>query len=73
VQVDDGPWQDAELGPDVGIDYWRQWYLPWDAASGRHRLSARAYDGSGELQTAAVQGVLPDGPTGYHVINVQVG
>jgi len=73
VQVDDGPWQDARLGPDVGIDYWRQWYLPWDAASGRHRLSARAYDGSGALQTASVQGVLPDGPTGYHVIDVQVG
>jgi DMSO/TMAO reductase YedYZ molybdopterin-dependent catalytic subunit len=73
VQVDDGPWQDVRLGPDVGIDYWRQWYVPWVATSGRHRLSARAYDGSGQLQTAAVQGVLPDGPTGYHVINVQVG
>ncbi len=73
VQVDDGPWQDARLGPDVGLDYWRQWYLPWDAASGRHRLSARAYDGEGVPQTAQVQGVLPDGATGYHVIDVQVG
>ena len=73
VQVDDGPWQDVRLGPDAGIDYWRQWYLPWAATSGRHRLSARAYDGSGQLQTAAVQSVLPDGPTGYHVIDVQVG
>lgn len=73
VQVDDGPWQDARLGPDVGLDYWRQWYLPWDAPSGQHRLSARAYDGSGVPQTAQVQGVLPDGATGYHVIDVQVG
>jgi DMSO/TMAO reductase YedYZ molybdopterin-dependent catalytic subunit len=73
VQVDDGPWQDARLGPDVGLDYWRQWYLPWDATSGRHRLSARAYDGAGVPQTAQVQGVLPDGATGYHVIEVQVG
>jgi DMSO/TMAO reductase YedYZ molybdopterin-dependent catalytic subunit len=73
VQVDDGPWQDARLGPDVGLDYWRQWYLPWDATSGRHRLSARAYDGAGVPQTAQVQDVLPDGATGYHVIEVQVG
>ena len=73
VQVDDGPWQDTRLGPDVGLDYWRQWYLPWDASAGRHRLSARAYDGAGTVQTEAVQDVLPDGPTGYHVIEVQVG
>lgn len=72
VSVDDGPWQDARLGPDVGLDYWRQWYLPWDAPTGRHRIAARAYDGSGTVQPAEVRGVLPDGPTGYHVIDVQV-
>lgn len=72
VQVDGGPWQDARLGPDVGLDYWRQWYLPWNATSGRHRLAARAFDGSGVPQPAAVQGVLPDGPTGYHVVDVEV-
>src|SRR4051812_37562470 len=31
VKIDDGPWQQTRLGPNVGIDYWRQWYLPWDA------------------------------------------
>ena len=34
VKIDDGPWQQTKLGPDVGIDYWRQWYLPWDAKPG---------------------------------------
>lgn len=72
VQLDNGPWQDAELGPDVGIDYWRQWYLPWDASSGTHRIAARAWDDSGVVQPATVQPVLPDGPSGYHVIDVQV-
>ena len=33
VRVDDNAWQEAKLGPDAGIDYWRQWYLPWDAAA----------------------------------------
>lgn len=72
VQVDNGPWQDAKLGPDVGLDYWRQWYLPWEAASGTHRIAARAWDDAGVVQPATVQPVLPDGPTGYHVIDVQV-
>ena len=35
VRVDDNAWQEAKLGPDGGIDYWRQWYLPWDALPGR--------------------------------------
>ena len=73
VQIDGEQWQDARLGPDVGLDYWRQWYLPWDAPAGRHRLAARAYDGTGVPQTAQVQGVLPDGATGYHVVEVQIG
>ncbi|HSK33825.1 MAG TPA: molybdopterin-dependent oxidoreductase [Propionicimonas sp.] len=73
VQVDNGPWTATRLGPDVGLDYWRQWYLPWDAPAGPHRLSARAYDASGLPQVAQVQGVLPDGATGYHVVEVTVG
>ena len=73
VQVDNGPWTAARLGPDVGLDYWRQWYLPWQASNGPHRLSARAYDASGLPQVAEVQGVLPDGATGYHVVEVTVG
>ena len=42
VRIDDGDWQQAELGPEVTVDYWRQWYLPWDAASGRHDIAVRA-------------------------------
>lgn len=72
VQVDDGPWQPATLGPDVGLDYWRQWYLPWQATPGQHTLKARAYDDSGQVQTAEVADVLPDGATGYPVATVTV-
>ncbi len=73
VQIDNGPWMTTQLGPDVGLDYWRQWYLPWDATAGSHQLSARAYDASGLPQIAEVQDVLPDGATGYHVVQVNVG
>ncbi|HYO86074.1 MAG TPA: molybdopterin-dependent oxidoreductase [Dermatophilaceae bacterium] len=73
LRVDDGPWQRARLGPDLGVDYWRQWYLPWQAAPGDHRLTARAIDGDGTVQPQEVQGVLPDGPTGWHEVQVRVG
>jgi DMSO/TMAO reductase YedYZ molybdopterin-dependent catalytic subunit len=39
VSIDGGPWRKATLGPDAGLDYWRQWYLPWKATPGRHALA----------------------------------
>ena len=72
VRIDDGPWEEAELGEDVDKDYWRQWHLPWNAEQGTHQITARAVDGDGEVQTDAIQDVVPDGPTGYHVRTVRV-
>ncbi|MBK8459884.1 MAG: molybdopterin-dependent oxidoreductase [Micropruina sp.] len=72
VQVDDGPWLPATLGPDVGVDYWRQWYLRWQATPGQHRLAARAYDTDGRPQEEAIRAVAPDGATGYHRVGINV-
>jgi DMSO/TMAO reductase YedYZ molybdopterin-dependent catalytic subunit len=72
VRVDDGDWQEARLGPDAGIDYWRQWYLPWQATSGEHRLSVRATDGTGTTQTEVSTTPFPSGATGWHSIDVRV-
>lgn len=72
VRVDGGPWQQAILGPDVGLDYWRQWYLPWQAVRGEHTLAARAYDASGVVQTDRVTDVAPDGASGYPQVSVTV-
>jgi len=72
VQVDDGPWQRATLGPDAGTDYWRQWYLVWGATSGKHRVTVRATDGNGDVQTAEPRDSFPSGATGYHSIGVTV-
>lgn len=73
VRIDDGSWQGARLSDDIGVDYWRQWMLPWQATPGRHRVTARAWDGAGVVQPEQVTDVLPDGPTGYHTVQVQVG
>ncbi len=70
VRVDDGAWQRAELGADGGVDYWRQWYLPWDAAAGQHTLTVRATDATGETQPEGRTEPYPRGATGWHSILV---
>jgi len=72
VQIDGGPWREATLGPDAGVDYWRQWYLPWDAAPGSHRLAVRATGRDGTVQTAARAASFPDGSSGVQDVVVNV-
>ena len=75
VRIDGGEWRDATLGPDAGNDYWRQWYVEWDAGStgsGQHTLAARAISNDGEVQTAARATPFPDGATGVQSIVVNV-
>lgn len=72
VRIDDGPWTAANLGPDIGIDAWRQWFLPWDATPGLHRLAVRATDGTGALQSSARATPFPDGSSGVQEVVVTV-
>jgi DMSO/TMAO reductase YedYZ molybdopterin-dependent catalytic subunit len=72
VQVDGGPWQQAVLGPSAGNDYWRQWYLEWDAQPGARQLSCRATDRDGQVQTSVRTATFPDGASGIQRIQVTV-
>ena len=72
VRIDGGGWQEARLGPSAGQDYWRQWYFPWTAETGRHNLAVRATDGEGDLQIAARATPFPEGSSGYQEIVVNV-
>lgn len=73
VRIDGGRWQEARLGPDAGVDYWRQWFLLWDAAPGRHMIAVRATDLDGAVQTAARATPFPAGSSGIQEIVVSVG
>ncbi|HZB48807.1 MAG TPA: molybdopterin-dependent oxidoreductase [Mycobacteriales bacterium] len=73
VRVDEGPWAAAELAPAIGPDTWRQWRWRWDATPGRHVLDVRATDGTGAVQTGASRPPVPDGATGWHRVEVEVG
>ncbi|WP_413760700.1 molybdopterin-dependent oxidoreductase [Streptomyces sp. MMBL 11-3] len=73
VQIDNGAWREARLASSDTPDTWRQWSYEWaDAAKGSHRVKVRATDGTGAVQTSAVQDVVPNGSTGYHSITVKV-
>ena len=72
VQVDGGPWRDAEMGPDVNNDYWRQWFFRWDAEPGSHAIAARAISGDGTTQTAVRAQPFPDGASGVQSLMVTV-
>ena len=72
VQIDDGGWQDATLSGEVSTDTWRQWRYEWKATeTGSHTIRCRAVDPSG-TQTDQVQGVMPDGATGWDSRSVTV-
>ena len=72
VQVDDGPWVEARLGPGEDDDVWRQWAHDWSATAGSHTIRVRATDGTGQTQTGERSRVDPDGATGWHTRTVNV-
>lgn len=72
VQIDEGPWEPADVGTDLTDNAWRQWVLAWDAPLGDHTIRVRATDGEGDTQTDIVRPPRPDGATGYHTIEVTV-
>ena len=72
VRLDGGEWQQAKLGPSGGVEYWRQWYLPWRAESGSHQIAVRATNRKGETQTTARSTPFPDGSTGIQEVVVTV-
>jgi hypothetical protein len=65
VQIDDGPWVEAELrAPALSPLSWMQWRYDWAYTSGRHTVQVRAYDGTGALQVTERQPPSPSGATG---------
>ncbi|MEV8368021.1 molybdopterin-dependent oxidoreductase [Microbacterium sp. NPDC064584] len=66
VQIDEGEWQQATLATAISNDTWVQWSIPWTATVGDHLIRCRAVSATGEVQTADVSRVDPDGATGWH-------
>ena len=72
VAIDDGDFVEADLADDWSENTWRQWSLKWDAPAGRHRITVRATDANGELQTDQRAEPFPNGASGWMSIFVDV-
>ncbi len=72
IRIDGGEWQETKLGPSAGAEYWRQWYFPWEADSGSHRIAVRATDRAGDVQISERATPFPDGASGIQEVVVNV-
>jgi DMSO/TMAO reductase YedYZ molybdopterin-dependent catalytic subunit len=73
VQVDDGPWEAAELRePPLSPLTWVQWRYDWKSSPGRHAIQVRAYNGDGVLQVTDPHITLPNGATGIDSFTTDV-
>jgi DMSO/TMAO reductase YedYZ molybdopterin-dependent catalytic subunit len=69
VQVDGEEWVEAVLRmPPLSSLTWVHWRYDWPMVPGRHTFRVRATDGTGALQIDEVNGVRPNGATGYHQV-----
>lgn len=72
VRIDDRPWEQARLSSTTSTQLWRQWHLPWEAASGEHVLTVRAVDGRGRTQSGKSYPPYPNASSGWHSVRVVV-
>jgi DMSO/TMAO reductase YedYZ molybdopterin-dependent catalytic subunit len=69
VRVDGGPWQDAQLSTEVSQDTWRMWRTELTVPPGNHFIESRATDATGAVQTERRTEPIPDGASGWPMIN----
>ena len=73
VQIDDGEFAEATLADQLNGHTWRLWSMQWEGATaGRHRLTVRATDADGTVQTEERADPFPNGASGWMSIIVQV-
>jgi hypothetical protein len=68
LQLDGGPWQEADLGTQPTKEAWRMWRRSFDVRPGTHTVAVRATDATGYTQTVDVADPVPDGATGLHSV-----
>jgi hypothetical protein len=66
VQVDNGPWEQAELRTPMSPLTWVLWRYNWPFQQGKHTFTVRCYEGNGTPQIVAPSPAEPNGATGLH-------
>jgi len=65
-------WQAADLHAEFAPNAWRFWQLTANLPAGHYKVTVRARDGEGTLQTSKVTGTLPNGADGYHSVTLDL-
>jgi Oxidoreductase molybdopterin binding domain/Bacterial Ig domain len=66
-------WSQATVKPALSNLTWNLWSTTWTpAVAGAYKLSVRARDGQGNVQSGSSNPSYPDGSSGYHSIPVSV-
>jgi DMSO/TMAO reductase YedYZ molybdopterin-dependent catalytic subunit len=65
-------WQAAALEAEFSPYAWRFWQLTTNLPAGHYRVSVRASDGEGTLQSPTPAPTLPNGADGYHAIGLDL-
>ena len=70
VSTDGGnTWQTASIKDPLSSNSWVLWALDWIPQNkGKYNIVVRATDKAGNIQSAEVRDIYPDGSTGYHSI-----
>jgi len=72
LQVDNGPWQQAELRTPLSDLTWVIWRYNWPFQAGEHTFTVRCWDGSGTAQIVAPSPPEPNGASGLHSIRRRI-
>jgi hypothetical protein len=71
-RVDEGPWMTAEIDRPLSNLTWVLWRGSAEISPGEHKITVRAIDGNGGVQTERRSNTHPDGATGYHSKRVTI-
>jgi DMSO/TMAO reductase YedYZ molybdopterin-dependent catalytic subunit len=66
LQVDEGPWQPAQLRTPLSALTWVIWRYDWPFQHGKHTFTVRCYDGQGAPQIVTQAPPEPGGASGLH-------
>ncbi len=73
VQVDSGPWEEAQLRTPLSETTWVVWRYDWPFQEGKHTFAVRCAEADGTPQIEEVRGNRPSGATGIHRRQTKVG
>ncbi len=74
VSTDGGnTWQSASIKDPLSSNSWVLWALDWIPQNrGKYNIVVRATDKAGNMQTAEIRDIYPNGATGYHSVEETV-